>query len=199
MANIMTEEESSTNSIMTISDIIAHRRSIRAFAADSVPDHMLSALFEAARWSPSAMNEQPWMYVFGRDGDDLHRKIADTLSPGNKIWAEKAPLLIVSIVKEKFARNGAVNATALHDLGMANLALNFKATSLGLFAHIMGGFDATALNLQLQLDPDTSAVVVIAVGFAGDADSLPEDLKKREGAPRKRKELHEFVFPQLFQ
>lgn len=195
----MIKEEPLTESFKTFSEIIANRRSTRAFSADAVPDNMVSALFEAARWSPSAMNEQPWMYVFGRDGDALHQKIANSLLPGNKMWAEKAPLLIVSVVKEKFARNGAYNPAALHDLGMANLALNLSATSLGLCAHIMGGFDAAGLHQQLQLDTETRAVVVIAVGFPGDADNLPEDLKKREEAPRSRKELHEFVFPQLFQ
>lgn len=179
---------------LSLDAVISKRRSVRAFADSIVEDEKVAALFEAARWAPSAMNEQPWIYIYAHAESELYNTIADSLSASNKTWASKAPLLIVSVVKEKFSRNGVHNPAALHDIGMANLALNFKATSLGLNAHIMGGFDAGNLAKALQLPVDTKPVVVIAVGYPGNADELPEELKKREHAPRTRKAPTEFVF-----
>jgi hypothetical protein len=34
----------------------------------------------------------------------------------------------------------------------------------------------------------------VAIGYSGDSDSLPEDLRKKESAPRNRKPLESFVF-----
>lgn len=183
----------------SLADVISQRRSFRAFAGKIVEDEKVAALFEAARWAPSSMNEQPWIYVYAHAHSELYNKIVDSLSTSNKIWAAKAPLLIVSVVKEKLSRNGAHNPIALHDIGMANLALTFKATALGLNTHIIGGFSAVSLAGALHLSADTKPVVVIAVGYPGNADELPEELKKREHAPRMRKTHAEFVFTQPLQ
>ncbi|GJQ51138.1 MAG: hypothetical protein HKUEN01_35240 [Candidatus Kuenenia stuttgartiensis] len=42
---------------------IKNRRSKRAYAATPVREETIRSLFEAARWAPSSMNEQPWVYI----------------------------------------------------------------------------------------------------------------------------------------
>ncbi len=174
-------------------DIISRRRSIRSFLDTPLEEEKISLLFEAARWSPSAMNSQPWLYVYARSGEDLHTRISDTLAPGNRIWAAKAPLLIVSLVKTD-RDDGHINSTAEHDTGMANHAIALQCTDLGLQAHMMGGFDHAALGALLELPPNIKPLVVMAVGYPGIPDHLPEPLRERETAPRKRKPVNEFVF-----
>ncbi len=174
-------------------DIIYKRRSIRSFLEIPVEEDKTDLLFEAARWAPSAMNAQPWIYVYARKGETLHAGIAETLTPGNRVWAAKAPLLIVSLAKTHFD-NGSPNGTAGHDTGMANHAIALQATALGLQAHMMSGFDHEALEKLLGFPPDVKAVVVMAVGYPGIADSLPDPFRERETAPRKRKAVGEFVF-----
>jgi F420 biosynthesis protein FbiB-like protein len=44
-------------------DIIRHRRSVRRFRPDDVPDALLTELLELASWAPSAHNRQPWRFV----------------------------------------------------------------------------------------------------------------------------------------
>ena len=129
---------------------IKQRRSIRAFSDKAVEPDKVQALFEAARWAPSAMNEQPWMYIYADKTQPLHAAIVETLSPGNQSWAEKAPLLIVSVMREHYITNGNPNSSALHDTGMANYALSIQATSLGLFTHMMSGFHQTALKKSAE-------------------------------------------------
>jgi hypothetical protein len=65
---------------------------------------------------------------------------------------------------------------------------------MGLQVHQMAGFDKIKAAEYLQLDLENfEPVTAIAVGFQGDADQLPEELKLREIQPRKRKEIGEFV------
>jgi len=191
--------EANINLSGNVMDVIRNRRSIRSFSDKSVDKEQIKAMFEAARWSPSAMNEQPWLYIYAnRENKVLHAAIAESLMPGNKMWAEKAPLLIVSMARPHFLSNGKYNNSALHDTGMANLALSLQATALGLHTHMMGGFDREMLKKNLNLPEDLQVAVVIAVGYAGDPELLPEALKQREKAPRARMEHEQFTFHQTF-
>lgn len=180
-------------------DVIRNRRSIRSFSDKGIDKEQINVMFEAARWSPSAMNEQPWLYIYAtRENEALYNAIAQSLMPGNKKWAEKAPLLIVSMARPYFLSNGKHNNSALHDTGMANLALSLQATAMGLHTHMMGGFDAALLKKSLNLPADLHVAVVIAVGYAGDPGVLPEDLKQREEGPRSRMNHDQFIFHQTF-
>ncbi|MFB3820350.1 MAG: nitroreductase family protein, partial [Candidatus Methylomirabilales bacterium] len=48
---------------MELEKAILSRRSIRAFRPEPVPAPVLRALIEAARWTPSASNTQPWEFT----------------------------------------------------------------------------------------------------------------------------------------
>ncbi len=43
--------------------LIRNRRSIRKFQDRPVPDAIVNDILEAARWSPSGLNNQPWRFV----------------------------------------------------------------------------------------------------------------------------------------
>ncbi len=45
---------------MNVDDAIRHRRSVRGFLSDEVPEATLREVFELAQWSPSNCNVQPW-------------------------------------------------------------------------------------------------------------------------------------------
>jgi nitroreductase len=177
-----------------ILDAIKDRRSIRAFSDQPVEQEKIKALFEAARWAPSTMNEQPWQYIYAtREDEGFYHLIGETLMPGNRVWALKAPLLIVSLARKTFLDNGSHNGSALHDTGMANFALSLQATEMGLYTHMMGGFDHNLLRKNLNIPEDLQPVVVIAAGYPGDSNGLPENLRQREFNMRSRKKLGEFV------
>ncbi len=48
---------------MSLQEIIRCRRSIRRYRPDPVPPEVMRALLEAAVWSPSAHNRQPWRFA----------------------------------------------------------------------------------------------------------------------------------------
>lgn len=183
-----------------ILDEIVGRRSRRAYATTTVEEEKIASLFEAARWAPSSVNEQPWVYVYAdkSTNPDLWNKIFDALMDGNKIWAKHAPLLIASFVRKNFSKNDRPNGAARYDLGAANALLSLQATKLGLNVHQMGGFDQHILVQNLNAPPHLDAVVVMAIGYPGDAAELPENLRLRENAPRERYTQQEFVLNKAF-
>jgi len=91
-------------------------------------------------------------------------------------------------------KDGQPNRHSFHDLGQAAANLIFQATSLGLAAHQMGGFHADAARERFRIPEGWEPVSVIALGYPGNAESLPEALRERETAQRRRKPLGEFVF-----
>jgi len=61
----------SANTQFEIHEFLKKRWSPRAFNGQSVEKEKLQRLFEAARWSPSASNEQPWAFIIGQDKDSI--------------------------------------------------------------------------------------------------------------------------------
>ncbi len=200
MTSILEKVTPATGFDAPVLDVIKDRRSKRAYSNQPVEEEKIKSLFEAARWAPSSMNEQPWTYIYTtKDQSELWNRIFETLSEGNRIWAVDAPLLIVSLARTKFIRNGRTNTSARYDLGAANAFLSLQATALGLNVHQMGGYDKEKLveNLNVPLD-EFEPGVVIAVGYPGDAEKLPDNLKQREEAPRLRYPQESFVMNKSF-
>jgi nitroreductase len=180
-------------------NVITERRSRRAYAEKPVEPEKIQALFEAARWAPSSNNEQPWAYIYAtKHQQELYQKLFDSLMDGNKIWADRAPLLIASMVRKNFVLNNKPNGSARYDLGAANAFLSLQATQLGLNVHQMGGFDREKAHLNLNIPPSHEVVVMMAIGYPGDAEVLPEILKSRELAPRERYTQGAFVMNKGF-
>ena len=167
----------------------------QGFSDQSITSNEAQLLFEAARWAPSSMNEQPWKYyyVFKEDSEKF-KLFLDCLKPGNQVWAKHASMLILSTAKKNFDYNGKINRHAMHDTGAANVLLCLQANEMGYQAHQMGGFKPDVTFKSLDIDNDKYDLVsFIAVGKPGDPASLPEDLRKSEIKPRERKTLSKIV------
>jgi nitroreductase len=164
-----------------------------------VEQEKIRSLFEAARWAPSSLNEQPWFYVYATsDQQTLWNKIFEAVNAGNKVWARHAPLLIVSLARKNFIRFDSPNPSARYDLGAANAFLSLQAAHLGLNAHQMAGFDHKTLIQNLGIPDTYEPVIVMAIGYPGDTEKLPDNLKARELAPRERYVEQEFVMNKSF-
>lgn len=152
---------------------------------------MLSIL-EAARWAPSANNEQPWRFSVLVKGTELFEKVAATLSGWNQSWAPHASaLIIVSVVYKK--ADGTENPYATYDAGLAVANLSTQAQELGLHTHQFAGFDHAVAGELLGLDDNTKAYVGIAIGKLGSPEQLAGPLHERELTPRVRHALEDIV------
>lgn len=178
-----------------IAPVLAARWSPRSFEERAVPDSALSQVLEAARWASSCLNEQPWNYVVARKDREAeaYAKLFDCLSPNNKGWAGRAPVLMLGIARTHFSGNGNPNRHAAYDLGQATANLAAQAAELGLQVHQMAGFDAAKAREVLAIPEGFDPLVMISLGHPGPADVLPEALAARETAPRARKPIADFV------
>lgn len=176
-------------------DLLRRRWSPRAFDERPIESEKVQSLFEAARWAPSSSNEQPWRFLAAaKEMPEDYDRLLACLLEGNRKWAFRAPLLIMSIAGLNFEDDAKANRHALHDTGLAAENLVLQAVALGLVAHQMAGFDVEKARSTCQIPPGYEPVAMIAVGYPGDPSLLPEYLREREMKPRARKPIGEFVF-----
>lgn len=175
--------------------ILQNRWSPLAFSDRAVEPEKLGSVLEAARWAASSFNEQPWSFIVAtKDNKPEFDRLLSCLAEGNQEWAKSAPVLMISVAKLHFERNGVENRHAFHDVGAAEANLAAQATALGLYVHQMAGFDVNKARELYGIPQGYEPVDAVALGYIGDPHSLSERLQQRLSAPRSRKPFQEFVF-----
>lgn len=166
--------------------IFTDRWSPRSFLPEPLAPWQIQALFEAARWSPSCFNEQPWEFVYAVSEKDRQRMV-ETLVEKNQSWAGSAPLLMYLLTKRFFGEGTRANRHAPFDAGSAWMALALQARRLGLYAHAMAGFSQDKAYQLLNVDSEKYEIMcAIAVGRHGGVENLADEFKSKE-APNTRK------------
>jgi nitroreductase len=180
----------------TIDPLFHERWSPRAFSPEEIPAETLMGLFEAARWAPSAMNAQPWRFVFARRGAAAFERFVSALAPANQVWASKAAALVALVSQELLSVAGSEgpvrSASHSFDAGAAWAQLALQAHLWGWSTHAIGGFDQEKARQVLAIPVNHRVEVFVAVGRRGDPSSLPDWAKARE-QPNDRKPLVELV------
>ncbi|MDU0200208.1 MULTISPECIES: nitroreductase family protein [Paenibacillus] len=171
------------------------RWSPRSFTKQEVTEDVLLSLFEAARWAPSGSNIQPWRFIVARTEEQL-AKFHSFIAPANREWCEKAPVLALVISYTK-SSNGNTSPSHAFDAGAAWGYLALEANNQGLITHAMGGFDHNQARETLQIPEDYQTHAVIAIGYRGPVEALPERFQERE-APSTRRPVSELLFEGTF-
>lgn len=178
-----------------IHDLFRRRWSPRAFDDRPVEPEQLRSLLEAARWAPSSNNEQPWRFLVAtKDVPADYERLLACLLEGNRRWAHRAPVLMLSVASLTFEDDGKPNRHALHDTGLAAENLVLQAVALGLAAHQMAGFDMKKARDTCLIPPGFEPVAMIALGYTGDLALFPDYLRERELKLRERRPVGEFAF-----
>jgi nitroreductase len=161
-----------------------------------VSQQQLLALLEAARWAPSCYGDQPWRFVVWNQMGDTNawQQAFDCLAPGNQGWVKDAPLLFLVVADTLFNHNGQPNRWAQYDTGAAAENLCLQAEALGLMAHQMGGFDADRIRGVAGVPEQFTLMAMISVGHPADPATFSAEVRERETAVRKRRELGELFF-----
>ncbi|MEZ4386724.1 MAG: nitroreductase family protein [Candidatus Krumholzibacteriia bacterium] len=178
-----------------INDAIAARWSPYAFDPRPLNPADLRSLLEAARWAPSSFNEQPWRYLAAmRQHTDAFTKLLSCLVEPNQVWARQASALLLTVASLTFSRTGQPNTMARHDVGLASAQLTVEATGRGLAVHQMGGILPDRARELYGIPAGFEAVTGLAIGYPADPATLPDELRARDTAPRRRRPQAEFVF-----
>jgi len=178
-----------------IKDLIRKRKSIVLFSDKQVENEKLEQIFDSARWAPSSFNEQPWRFIYAtKDNTTDYEKFVSVINDHNRIWASKAPVLILSIAKTNHSHNEAENKYAFYDVGQAVATLALQATELGLYLRQMAGFDPAKAKENLDIPEGYEPVSMIALGYPGEVDeNTDERLVWKQNHKRTRKPLNEVV------
>lgn len=168
-----------------VSDLITTRKSIRAFSDKPVSQQQIDSLFEAARWSFSASNDQPWVYLYATPQQpELWQLLVDFLAEANKTWVSHAQVLILSMSRTHSLKTSKPIFYHLHDVGAANMAMSLQAAAMGLQLHPMGGFDKQKAVADLNIPSDLQPVAMLAGGYPGEDLSMLNEFQ--QGLEQKR-------------
>lgn len=176
-----------------IHPIAAARWSTRAFDPKPIGPEVLARVFEAAKWSPSAFNFQPWRFLVGMQGDAVYTHLLESMSEFNRVWAKNAPVLVLALSNTLNAK-GEPNAWHAYDTGQAVAWLSMQASAEGLLLHQMAGFDQAQAAEALSVPQPFAPLTLIAMGYLGDEAALDERIKNLEHTARERRQLAETVY-----
>jgi nitroreductase len=184
-------------SLYPLSNIFLNRWSSRALSDEPVTNEQLMTLFEAARWAPSAYNEQPWRFIYTHKGTTTWDSLLALMLPINQIWAKNAPVFVVLISKTFFDRNAKPSHTHTFDAGAAWMSLALQGSIDGLVIHAIADLDYDKARTVLNVPSEFKIEIIIAIGKPGNKEVLPAELQIRE-KPSDRKPLKEIVFEDAF-
>jgi len=186
------ENESARKSNYPINPLILNRWSPRSMTGEALNDDDIMSLFEAARWAPSSYNNQPWRFIYAKRNTEHWDRFFNLLAEGNKNWTKNAALLVVVISRKNFEFNEKPAITHQFDAGSAWENLALEASSRGIVAHGMQGFDYEKAGVDLGVPHDFEVMAMIAIGKKGPIEILPPELQEMEKLTD-RKPLKEII------
>jgi 3-hydroxypropanoate dehydrogenase len=167
-------------------------RSSNSFSDEHVPDETLRAVWELAKWPPTAANTQPLRVVFVRT-EEGKRRLVPLLKEGNRAKSQAAPvnaILAVDLdfhefVPKTFPARAAMK-DSLEESGRAGREpmARFNATlqigyfllaarANGLATGPMAGFDADAVTAEFLPGGRERALLVVNLGHPGENPWFP--------------------------
>jgi nitroreductase len=179
---------------------IANRKSTRAFASTPIEQEKIDSLFEAARWSWSASNDQPWVYLYATpEQTELWNTLLQALNEPNRVWASHAQIIVLSMGRTHSLKTQKPIFYHMHDVGAASMAMNIQAVSMGLQLHPMAGFDKAKAIETLNIPEALVPIAMFAGGYPGsDFNALNESQQKMELSRVERLPQESFVVNKSF-
>jgi nitroreductase len=155
-------------------------RQVREFAPTPVDPEALDAMADAARWSGSSRNGQPWRFVIIRDPATL-RAIHEAGLPQTRSLATAQAAIAIVLPSEPGS-----GISHGYDEGRAAERILIAASLLGLGAGIawVRSEARPAVSAQLGLPEDRFVRTVIAVGHPTAASRRPKSAPGEARLPR---------------
>jgi len=138
-------------------EFIKTRRSIRSFLDTPIAEDAIEMILEAARWTPSASNRQPWEFIVIKDRE-LLKNIANNAMYGK--FVNNVPLAIAIIGKISISPKWYVIDTSLVSMNMM-----LMAWSLGIGTCWIGSMNRDKAKELLKLTEDDYLLTVLPFGY----------------------------------
>lgn len=180
---------SQRNAGQDVDELFVKRWSPRSFKKEDLPTETIESIIDAARWSQSAFNAQPWRFLTSTE--QTFDKFLNLLLERNQMWARNASVLGFIVAKKTFEHNDKLNRWANFDTGAAWMGLTLQARKFGLYTHGMAGIKKDEVYKAFGIDKEKYRVIcAFALGILEDPEKLDESFQKME-KPSARKPLNE--------
>ncbi|MBK5719522.1 nitroreductase family protein [Dysgonomonas sp. Marseille-P4677] len=148
---------------MNFLELTKKRRSIRQFISKEVEKEKLNYILECARFAPSAVNIQPWLFFVVQS--DTKKRELQKAYPNR--WIDSAPIYIVACAdfEQSWKRSYDNKDHADIDLSIAIEHICLAATEQGLGACWVCNFDPSICSQALELQNSIYPVAIIPIGY----------------------------------
>jgi nitroreductase len=166
---------------MSILEVIKERKSVRRYKADPISDDVLHRVLEAARFSPSGKNLQPWKFILVQD-ESLKQRLA--VASIRQTFIAEAPVVVVAcgFPDRCYSRMGNYMKSWPVDVAIAFEHLVLQAQEEGLGTCWIGAFEEKDVKSILDVPEGVRVLALTPLGYP---DENP--------VPRGRKSLEEIV------
>ena len=161
---------------MEYSQLIKERYSVRKFSDRPVEESKVTAILEAARLAPTAVNKQPQRILVLRDAASMEKLKACTP------YAFNAPMALAVCCRrdEAWVRPYDGDNSAIVDAAIVATHLMLAVHDIGLGSTWVGHFDPEAFRQAFTLPDNVTPVAVFPIGYpAADASPSPQHEKRR--------------------
>lgn len=169
---------------MQVREAIIKRYSVRSYQERPIPQKSLQQLLEAARWAPTASNNQSWKIVVVTK-KDLREELA-VASHGQSFVAQ-APVVLVGVALDPERIMSCEVPTYAVDLAIVLDHITLAAVEEGLGSCWIGAFSQSRVKEILKIPEPYKVVGVLPVGY-------PQD----PSTGKKRKDLEELISYESF-
>ena len=166
--------------------LFTEARTANTFSSEPISDETLAAVWELAKWPPTAANTQPLRVVFVRT-DEGKQRLVPLMAEGNQAKTQSAPVVAILAahtdfhhhiphvfpfrpeLKDVFEQAGVETRENHANFNSALQAGYFllAARAKGLATGPMAGFDADAVSEELFPDGAHKAILVVNLGHPG--------------------------------
>jgi nitroreductase len=149
-------------------DAIRARRNVRAYDGRPIPAEHLERILEAARRSPSSMNQQAWDFVLVTERERL-RELAGVWRYASHVATSAATVALVMPVSDDRDER----ETFQYDLGQVTMSIMVVAADLGIGSGHASVGDQPLARRVLGLPEDRECAWLLALGYPADRSLAP--------------------------
>jgi nitroreductase len=155
-------------------DAIRSRYNVRAFTGEPLDDGTLERILDAARRSPSSMNQQAWDFVVVTDRSALQALSKVWTYAGHVADSAATVAMVAPASSDPDERE-----SFQFDLGQAAMSLMLAAADLGVGSGHAAVADQEMAREFLGLPDDRECMWLIALGFPADRPLTPIERPNR--------------------
>jgi nitroreductase len=156
---------------MDVLEAIKQRRSIRQFTEQAIERELLEQILDAARWAPTAGNQQRWRFIVVTD--PTVKEMVRKVSPG--IFATPAAFIVICAEAAPDASDWD-ERTYLADCSISAQNIMLAAHALGLGSCVALSYARSAVQEILDIPDQVVPELIVILGYPAEAPLPPPRL-----------------------